>query len=89
MLDKRHPRFFYESGWLFEPKSMNMNESVSEGKWMEVKMKKMLLGFEPRVRSKVLFCGYSEGSQVKTFRVRHVPVHAFLIKEGQNNRTFI
>ena len=66
-----------------------MNESVSEGKWMEVKMKKMLLGFEPRVRSKVLFCGYSEGSQVKTFRVRHVPVHVFLTQEGQNNRTFI
>ena len=59
-----------------------MNESVSEGKWMEVKMKKMLLGFEPRVRSKELFCYSSEGSQVKTFRVRHVPVHAFLITEG-------
>ena len=52
-------------------------------------MKIMLLGFERRVRSKELFCCSSEGSQVKTFRVRHVPVHAFLIKEGQNNRTFI
>ena len=60
----------------------DLNESVSEGKWMEVKMKIMLLGFEPRVRSKELFCGYSEGSQVKTFRVRHVPVHAFFNKRG-------
>ena len=32
----------------------DLNESVSEGKWMEVKMKIMLLGFEPRVRSKEL-----------------------------------